>query len=450
VYTAHLMPGITRLFSRRSFTRGLLASGAGVLTAMGTACNVKPPLAAGKQKLNIWTDATFAPASDDYQTEQIKAWAKENNVEVEVTRDTGANVQQKLQAAIESKQLPDISQVDSGRFTLFYPTGIFADVSDLYKEFAQQWKGFYKVAEQVVTADGKQWALPYSIDSALILYWRDVLEAGGVTSAPKTWDEFYDVAKRLQRPPDLYGVGFQFNKAGTDAEGTFTLMLYSFGGSIQKADSRTPNIKSPETLFTLNYIKKTWDMGVYPPGVTGWDNASNNTALQDKKVIFIHNPASPLVWFRNNKPQELPKIGVTGTPGGPRGQFNSAYLRDGFALFKQTPEPRQKLARSLMKHLYSTEVYRQWMTLAFPAPAVAGMEDLEIWKNPQRAGFLEAAKTGVLDGYPGRPNPALAELGTYTPMLTMILRVIVDKWTPEQAIDEMDKLAQDIYKKHYR
>ena len=348
--------------------------------------------------------------------------------------------------------MPDISQVDGGRLTLFQPANIFFDVSDLFKEFGQQWNGWYKPAEEEVTFEGKQYALPYSIDSSLMLYWKDVLDEGGVTIEPSTWtwDFLFETANSLQRPPDLYGVGFQFNKAGTDAEGTFTMMLHGFGGGLQKEDSRTPDIKSTAMLETLNYVKKTWDMGVYPPGVTGWDNAGNNTAFQDKKVIFVNNPASPLVWFRNNKPDDLPKVAVAAMPAGPKGAFTSAYLRDGFALFRQTPDDRQELAISLMRHLYSNEVYRNWMSIAFPAPAVAGMEDLEIWKNPQRAGFLEAAKTGVLSGYPGKRTPALAELGTYTPMLTMILRVIVDKWTPEQAIDEMDKVAQEIFTKHFK
>jgi len=111
---------------------------------------------------------------------------------------------------------------------------------------------------------------------------------------------------------------------------------------------------------------------------------------------------------------------------------------------------RIELSRDLMRHLYSNEVYTKWITLAFPAPAVKGLENLEIWKNPQRGGFLEAAKTGILDGYPGRPTPALAELGNQVPVLGMVIRVIVDKWSPKQAIDELVKIAEPIYAKYYK
>lgn len=438
--------------TRRAIARRTLLKSVGVglgaisLAPLLSACGMIPGM--GGDKMTIWTDATFAPPSDDYQTEEIQKWAKSKNVEVEITRETGDNVQQKLQAAVESKQLPDVSQVNDGRYTLFYPSGIFSDVSDLYAELGKQWGGFYRPAQQLATKDGKQFMLPYSIDSNLILYRRDILDAGGVKEAPKTWDELFDVAKKLQNPPNLYGVGFQFNKAGTDAEDTFRLMMLSYGGRIVNEDGKMANIKTPEMLAFLTRLKSSWEMGVYPPGVTGWDNAANNTALQDEKVIFIHNPASPLVWFRQNKPDMLPKIGVSAVPGGPKGQFNTAYIRDGFAIMNTGNQKRMELSRDLMRHLYSKEVYRKWIGLAFPAPAVAGMEDHEVWGNPQRKGFLDAAKTGILLGHPGPPTQAYSEFNSRAPLISAAARMAVENWSPEQALDELAKVTEDVFSKY--
>jgi len=440
------------VLTRRGMARRTLLKTVGVglgaisLAPVISACGMIPGM--GGDKMTIWTDATFAPPSDDYQTEEINKWAKSKNIEVEITRETGDNVRQKLQAAIESKQLPDVTQVDDGRFTAFYPAGIFTDHSALFAEFGKQWGGWYKPGERIVTRDGKQWMLPYSIDSNLILYRKDILEAGGVKEAPKTWDELYDVAKKLQTPPNIYGVGFQFSKAGTDAESTFGLMMLSYGASIVKEDGKLGTVKSPEMLAFLTRIKSSWDMGVYPPGVTGWDNAANNTSLQDEKTIFIHNPASPLVWFRTNKPDMLPKIGVSAVPAGPKGQFNTAYIRDGFAILNTGNQKRMDLSKELMRHLYSKDVYRKWIELAFPSPAVAGMEDMEIWKNPQRKGFLDAAKTGILQGHPGPPSQAYSEFTNRQPLISAAARMAVEGWTAEQALDELAKTAEDVFSKY--
>jgi multiple sugar transport system substrate-binding protein len=436
-----------RVIARRTLLKTVgVGLGAISVAPLLSACGMIPGM--GGDKLTVWTDATFAPPSDDYQTEEIQKWAKNKGVEVEVTREAGDAVQQKLQAATESKQLPDISQVNDGRYTLFFGANIFSDVSDLYAEFGKAWGGFYKPAEQLSTRGGKQFMLPYSIDSNLLLYRKDILDAGGVKETPKTWDELFDVAKKLQTPPNLYGVGFQFNKAGTDAEDTFRLMMLSYGAAIVNPEGKLGTVKSPEMLAFLTRLKSSWEMGVYPPGVTGWDNAGNNTALQDEKVIFIQNPASPLVWFRTNKPDMLPKIGVSGVPAGPKGQFNTAYIRDGWAIMSTGNQKRMDLSKDLMRHLYSKEVYRKWMELAFPAPAVAGMEDLEIWKNPQRKGFLDAAKTGILLGHPGPPTPAYSEFNTRTPLIAAAARMAVEGWSAEQALDELAKTAEDVFSKY--
>src|SRR5690349_16673423 len=95
-----------RHISRRTVLKGTaLAAFAG----LASACNVVPGLGA-KSKMTVWTDATFAPPSDDYQTKVMQDWAKEKGVEIEITREPGDNVAKKLQAAVESKQVPDVSQ----------------------------------------------------------------------------------------------------------------------------------------------------------------------------------------------------------------------------------------------------------------------------------------------------------------------------------------------------
>src|SRR4030081_1808003 len=78
-----------QLLTRRGFVKST-ALAAFVAAAAG--CNVLPGLGA-KQKLNVWTDATFAPPSDDYQTKVIEDWAKGKGVEIEVTRETGGDVE---------------------------------------------------------------------------------------------------------------------------------------------------------------------------------------------------------------------------------------------------------------------------------------------------------------------------------------------------------------------
>jgi hypothetical protein len=75
---------------------------------------------------------------------------------------------------------------------------------------------------------------------------------------------------------------------------------------------------------------------------------------------------------------------------------------------------------------------------------------MEIWSDPQRAGFLNAAKNGVLGGYPGPLTVAYSELDTFVPCTSMVLRVLIDGWTVDEAVAEAEQVAKDIYAKHYK
>ena len=68
-----------------------------------------------------------------------------------------------------------------------------------------------------------------------------------------------------------------------------------------------------------------------------------------------------------------------------------------------------------------------------------------------RAKFNLAAQIGVYGGYPAPyDNAAMAELlGPNDPIGTMTVRVLIDGWTPEEAIDEADEFSKRLFDKYF-
>lgn len=56
---------------------------------------------------------------------------------------------------------------------------------------------FPKAVESDVIDGGQVWALPLSLDTLVLLYNRDLLDAAGVIAPPATWQEVADLAPRL-------------------------------------------------------------------------------------------------------------------------------------------------------------------------------------------------------------------------------------------------------------
>ncbi len=404
---------------------------------------------AAAKSLTVWAHRSFAPPADDVLLANIEKWAEENGVDLELVAEIEVPIMnERLTAAIESKTLPDVSAIAGGRVALHYPAGIYLDVSELYKELADAYGGYYRPAEQTATIDGAQWVIPYSTDTSLMYYRQDILDEKGL-SLPTTWQEYLATVSAAQNPPDIYGTGIALNKAATDAQNSYNLMLLSFGGSMVAEDGKTVVVNSQQTRDWLTFVTSDlYGAGVFPPSAFEWDNASNNAAYQEESALTIHNPASVLVWLYDNKPELAEVTTIKALPAGPAGAFNSGGVRVAWALFNSSAAEQQDLGKDLLRYLQEPEQFEPWIALAFAAPAVAAFEDMEIWSDPKRAGFLEGSKTGVMSGYPGPVTPAAAELDSLVPATSMVLRVLVDGWTVDEAVEEAEQVANDVYSKY--
>jgi multiple sugar transport system substrate-binding protein len=403
----------------------------------------------GERALTVWAHRSFAPEADDILLANIERWAEEQDVTLDLVAEIEVpTMNERMAAAIESGDLPDVSALSGDRVSLHYPAGVYVDLSDLYAELSEKHGGYFKTAEQTATIDGKQWVIPYSIDTSLMYYRKDMLDAKGL-ALPDTWEQYVEVIKAAQQPPEIFGAGIPLNKQATDGESTFSMMMYSFGASMIAEDGKTVVANSPEMREWLDFVvNKLYAAEIMPPSVFEWDNAGNNKAYQEETVVSINNPASVLVWALENNPELAANTVVRALPAGPKGAISSSSARVSWALFNSSSPDRQELSKELLRYLSAPEQFEPWIAKAFAAPAAMQYEAMEIWKDPQRAGFLEGAKTGVMLGYPGPVTPAASELYSRVPAVSMILRVLIDKWSIEEAIAEAEQVAKDIYSKY--
>ena len=425
----------------------LLAACAPVATPTTGGGEAAAPAAA--KSLSVWAFRTFAPPADDVLLAQIDTWGKENGVDLEVVAEIDVpTMNDRIMAAVESKVLPDLSAVAGGRVALHYPANVYADVSELFKEFNDTYGGYFNAAAQTATIDGTQWVIPWSLDTSLMYYRTDILDAKGL-AIPATWDEYATTMLAAQNPPETYGAGIALNKEAGDCNSTFTMMRYAFGSTSVAEDGKTITINSQETRDWLNFVvEDMYNAGIFPPGAFEWDNASNNAAYQEESAVSINNPASVLVWMLENKPELADVTAIQALPAGPAGAFSSAGVRLAYAIFNTSPAEKQALSSDLLRYLQTPEQYEPWISKAFAAPTLSAFETMDVWKDSKKAGFLDAAKNGVLAGYPGPITPAYAEFDSLMPSTSMVLRVIIDGWTVDEAVEEQEQIANDVYGKY--
>jgi multiple sugar transport system substrate-binding protein len=407
-------------------------------------------------ELSWWMWNTFAPAADEVLEAKLNEWAEANGVTIEISRDSDSNQADKVMPALEAGTLPDGLFTGADVALQMMSANGTASLKDVFAEVGEAHEGWLPRLEEYVTREGDIHFLPYSIDTPMMHFRQDIFEAAGVEipEGQWTWEQVREYAKIAQDYTVEQGnkkIGWGFGVVPREHDGWCDDLFRNFGAHIWD-ESGQRIVLAEESMENavraLNFIKEAWDMGLFPEDAASWDYASNNTCYQEEQGILVINAASIYTWAEQNKP-ELAE--VTGLAPKPADLYNTtnASLRYTVVLNREAKNPTR--ATELIHALYDAEIYRPWLEAGFVTNVLNEYNSLPMWEG-KRAQFNLAANIGVYGGYPAPyDNAAMAELGSgnNAPVGSMVVRVLIDGWTPEDAIAESDEFAKRVFAKYF-
>src|SRR5881397_2701529 len=190
-------------------TRRELLKQAGKTAALTTTAPwwlVRRAHAARAAKLVVWNPAALAPQVDKILQEQCFAYAKQAGIkenEIDYSIIGGPQFLPKLVASLEAGNPPDITLLGT-LVALYRSQGHLLEVTDIVEKMQKVPGGLFPTSLTDVMYKGKAYAVPQSVSPWPLVTRLDILEAAKV-EPPKTWDEFVEVCKKLQKPPKLTG-----------------------------------------------------------------------------------------------------------------------------------------------------------------------------------------------------------------------------------------------------
>ncbi|WP_034490602.1 sn-glycerol-3-phosphate ABC transporter substrate-binding protein UgpB [Afifella pfennigii] len=114
-------------------------------------------------------------------------------------------------AAFRARQQPHIVQVfEVGTATMMAAEGAIKPVYEVMENADVEWDSnayLPAVRSYYSTSDGKLLSLPFNSSSPVLWYNQDLLEAAGA-EPPKTWDDVFDIAEKLQANDHKCAVSF--------------------------------------------------------------------------------------------------------------------------------------------------------------------------------------------------------------------------------------------------
>ena len=120
---------------------------------------------------------------------------------------------------------------------------------------------------------------------------------------PTTWEEFIEVAQKVQNPKrNFWGFGEPIIR-WSDTEIFFRDMLWSMGGKLVEKDGKTIAFNSPETIKAVTMVGDMFHKyKIIPPGAVNWDGAGNNVAFQGQRAFAIYNQGLVMLTLKKNWP----------------------------------------------------------------------------------------------------------------------------------------------------
>jgi ABC-type glycerol-3-phosphate transport system substrate-binding protein len=131
--------------------------------------------------------------------------------------------------------------------------------------------------------EGEYYAFPSEGDTAWLWTRKDLLEEKGL-KVPETWDEYLEVAKALNAPPDVYGtvIGAKPDEALWD----FMYYLFGFGGAILDENNKVVINNEAGVKALTFYSDLLIKEQVVPPDVVTYGYNEILTSLQEGKVAM--------------------------------------------------------------------------------------------------------------------------------------------------------------------
>lgn len=440
----------TRL-NRRRLVGGAAGGGAAfALSGSGipgiVAAKRAPAVIQSSTKFTYWGGLIFSDEANTMLVEEIGKWGEENGLDAEVVMINQNETNQKVSAAVESDTMPDALDLGLELLLLLSQTEQLMDLGDTFDTIGEAHGGWFPSLANATDPskfNGTRTGVPFGSSGNVLFRRMDVLEEAGFSEAPTTWQEVSDQAREAQTPGVIFGMGFALSNVG-DANQQVSVMQ-SYGGRIANDEGTEVTIKSDDTRTYLEWVTTAYEDGLFPPGVTTWDGAGDNTSYLSGQSIFIANTGSVTLAMQEDDPDLAESTGYTALPAGPVMQV-SPINPNVRAVPASSGNP--EMAKVLIEHLANPAFMEAYYNVAIYGPVLQDQQTFPVFEDPVHGGLLDLVKNGTAPAEPDTFNAAYAEVSSTFLIPKMVQRVVVDGYTLDEAMDEAQQAAEAIYAKY--
>lgn len=213
----------------------------------------------------------FDPANEVQGLQQaVDGWNRAHpHIQVEMQTLSPASSQQFAREA-NSGSGPDVNVIPYVDVAFLAKPKILMPIDELAKKNPLARTSGDLLATDMVTFNGKMWALPWTADTFALTYRPAALSKAGISAPPTTWEELASDAKNIASSSGGKTAGFCFAGAGSANSGQWFAInyyLWSHGATLIKKDSSgkfQPGVTKEQLASAMDYFNGLFTSGATP------------------------------------------------------------------------------------------------------------------------------------------------------------------------------------------
>ena len=426
-----------------------------------------------KPKLVVWWNKGYYKEEDEGMQKVAEAFARENNVDLEITFTIQDDLGPKIISALIARRVPDVAFCFFNDFHItpkFAWDGKLADVSDLVEELKPRYLEHHMRTGRAYNNVEKKWAyygIPIEAQALHTHYWKDLVQEAGLNPDPKKipmkWDDFWGFWKKAQqnlRKKDpakygkVYGIGMTSSSRSTDTIYNFEQYLIAYHGQVITSEGKVVagDAKNREAIVkTLRFFTSIYKEGYVPSDALTWTDGDNNANFNNKTTVMTPNPSIsiPGAHFFTNKDNYYNTIGTVLQPLSPVDGKKYPYLVAVKQIIIPKDAQHQELAKKFVKYVLDAKRFTDYVKASngrwFPSfKDVAADPFFHDPKDPHIPIVTDQHLNSETVPFGFAYHPAYVQVYTENVWGKAISRVVTEKWSDEQAVDEAVNRIQTI------
>lgn len=373
----------------------------------------------------------------------IDEFEKQTGIKVEVTTITG-DTNAKIQAAAAAGTLPDILFLWGAQEAVSYgQMEVVAPITDLINDVGAEYFANPRLLAPY-ELNGEYWGMPLVTFPGIMFYRKDVYDRHGLT-APATWDEWLDAARKTNE--DLDGDG-NTNRYGAvlGIGEDWPLGNLRASNADYWWDAEGNDTVGERTAEVFDFVRTLFDEACYP-GSTTLTNEGQRLALLADQGASIVTSTSFLWPLEREKPEWLEEgiiaaapvpVNRPGTPGaGAEAPSHCLAVVNG---------PNIDSAKEFLRFFMAKESLIKYFSSNIPGhlPPFSIVWDSDVFwgVNPNFAPIFSAGRETIETTEWQHPTVAWGSLATVE-LGYLMQRVTVDRWPTEKILDALHKGIRD-------